>query len=145
MRARTWIPVVAIAAAAALVMPGVQAGGRPLDATLTGAAEVPGPGDPDGSGTAALTLNQGRGEICFEIAYNNIGTAQASHIHAAPAGVEGGVVVGLFTTPTESPASGCVEADPALIKDIRQNPEEYYVNVHTAEFGGGAIRGQLSK
>ena len=43
------------------------AGGRPLSATLTGAAEVPGPGDPDGSGTAHLTLNQGQGEICFTI------------------------------------------------------------------------------
>jgi hypothetical protein len=26
--------------------------------------------------------------------------------------------------------SGCVDADPALIKDIRQNPTTYYVNVH---------------
>src|SRR5688572_17775666 len=37
-------------------------GGRPFTATLTGAAEVPGPGDPDGSGTATLRFNPGLGE-----------------------------------------------------------------------------------
>ncbi|MCA1850177.1 MAG: CHRD domain-containing protein, partial [Acidobacteria bacterium] len=41
-------------------------GGRRLTATLTGAAEVPGPGDPDGTGTAVITLNQGQNEVCFE-------------------------------------------------------------------------------
>jgi hypothetical protein len=35
--------------------------------------------------------------------------------------------------------------DPELIKDIRQNPSSYYVNLHTAEFPIGVIRGQLSK
>lgn len=39
-------------------------GGRRLSTTLTGAAEVPGPGDPDGSGTATLRLNPGQEEIC---------------------------------------------------------------------------------
>lgn len=144
MRARKWIPLVAVAAVVALVAPGVQAGGRPLDATLTGAAET-GPGDPDGSGTADLTLNQGRGEICFEIAFSDIETPTAAHIHEAPAGVAGDVVVPLFTHPTASPAIGCVDADAALIKDIRQNPAEYYVNVHNTPFPGGALRGQLSK
>ena len=42
--------------------------------------------------------------------------------------------------------SGCATGvDEDLIKDIRQNPENYYVNVHTGPFQGGAIRGQLSK
>ena len=36
-----------------------EQGGRRLTATLAGAAEVPGPGDPDGAGTAVITLNQG--------------------------------------------------------------------------------------
>lgn len=119
-------------------------GGRPLAATLTGAAEVPGPGDPDGSGEAHLTLNQGRGLICFQLNVADIAPATAAHIHAGAAGVAGPVVVGL-TPPTGGSSSGCVSADPDLIKAIRQNPEEYYVNVHNAQFPPGAIRGQLSK
>jgi hypothetical protein len=43
------------------------------------------------------------------------------------------------------PLQGCVTADKDLIKDIRQNPENYYVNVHNAAFPGGAVRGQLEK
>ena len=37
-----------------------QPGGLPITITLTGAAEVPGPGDPDGTGTVRLTLNPGK-------------------------------------------------------------------------------------
>ena len=119
-------------------------GGRPLATTLTGAAEVPGPGDPDGSGTASIRLNPGQGEVCFELAVSGIAPATAAHIHVGPAGVAGPVVVGL-APPTSGTSSGCVSADPALIKAIIQNPEQYYVNVHNAEFPAGAVRGQLSK
>lgn len=121
-----------------------QDGGRKLTATLTGAAEVPGPGDPDGSGTASIRLNQGQGEVCFELTVSNIAPATAAHIHEGAADVAGPVVVGL-TAPTSGTSSGCVSASEDLIKRIRQNPENFYVNVHNAEFPAGAVRGQLSK
>ena len=38
-----------------------------------------------------------------------------------------------------------VDADRDLIRDNRKNPASYYVNVHTTEYPGGAIRDQLSK
>ena len=127
-----------------------QDGGRPLSTALTGAEEVPGPGDPNATGQADLRLNQGKERVCFDIEWADIdGTVFAGHIHVAPAGVAGPIVVGLFEGPLPGTAavSGCVEdVDPALVKAIRKDPEAYYVNVHsTPGFEAGAVRGQLSK
>ena len=119
------------------------AGGRPLSATLTGAAEVPDPGDPDGSGFAKVTLNSGTGEVCFDITVEDVEPILAAHIHAAPAGVPGGIVVN-FDVPNNG-LSGCVTADRDLIKQIKKSPADYYVNVHNADFPAGALRGQLGK
>jgi hypothetical protein len=126
---------------------GVQFSGRPFEVTLTGAAEVPGPGDPDGTGTARLRLNQGQGTISFEISVANITLpASGAHIHVGTATQFGPVVVGLTPPDASGHSSGVVNVDRALIKAIRQNPENYYVNVHTLPlYGAGAIRGQLSK
>ena len=121
-----------------------EQGGRRLTATLTGAAEVPGPGDTDGGGTAVITLNQGQNEVCFELTVTNIAAATAAHIHSGAAGAAGPVVVTL-TPPTEGSSKGCVSATADQIKEIRQNPGNYYVNVHNADFPDGAVRGQLSK
>ncbi|MGI8835479.1 MAG: CHRD domain-containing protein [Pyrinomonadaceae bacterium] len=119
-------------------------GGRPLTATLTGAAEVPGPGDADGTGTAKITLNHGQGQICYELTVSNIGTANAAHIHVGGPTVAGGVVVGL-AAPADGSSDGCVDLDKAKIKEIMDNPGNYYINVHNTEFPDGAVRGQLSK
>jgi hypothetical protein len=118
--------------------------GRPLNATLSGAEEVPGPGDADGSGTALITLNQGQGQVCWELAASDIMTPTAAHIHVGVFGVAGPVVVAL-SPPEDGSSTGCTSVDPELIKQIRQNPEVYYVNIHTSDFPSGALRGQLGK
>ena len=71
--------------------------------------------------------------------------AMGVHIHKAPAGANGPIVVGLLPAgkPTAPTESGCVAADRMLILQIMRDPEAYYVNVHTTQFPGGAIRGQL--
>ncbi|HSL46218.1 MAG TPA: CHRD domain-containing protein [Anaerolineales bacterium] len=133
-----------------LALPGaVSAGGRPFSTTLTGEAEVtvegvPNQGDLDGIGTAHLALNQGQGEICYELTVSGIAPAAAAHIHVGASTTTGPVVVPL-EPPTDGSSSACASVDRELIKAIRQNPENYYVNVHNADFPGGALRGQLSK
>lgn len=121
-------------------------GGRPFVVPMTGAEEAPGPGDPDGSGTAWFTLNQGQGEICFALVVEDIILPSiGAHIHVAPAGSPGPVVVPLTAPDATGQSSGCVAVDAELIKAIRQAPWAYYVNVHTTDFPGGAVRGQLAK
>jgi hypothetical protein len=138
--------LVALAAASisALAVAVALAGsGAPRVTTLSGAEEVP-PADPDGTGFASITLNVGQAKVCWELSVSNIAPATAAHIHAAPAGVNGPVVVPL-SPPTTGSSSGCKEnVDPALIQAIVDHPEQYYVNVHNADFPGGAVRGQLS-
>lgn len=135
-----------IAAACVLTLGALAAdGGRPFATTLLGVNEVPGPGDPDGSGTARITLGPGQGQVCSELTVSGIAPATAAHIHVGPVGVAGPVVVPLLP-PTGGTSSGCVTGvDPNLIKAIKKTPSEYYVNVHNAEFPAGALRGQLSK
>ncbi len=122
---------------------GADQGGRQLATALTGEEEVPGPGDLDGSGFATVTVNPGQGVLCYELSVSGIAPATAAHIHEAPPGEAGDVVVGL-EPPTDGSSSGCVEVDRALAKAILKNPENYYVNVHNEEFPLGALRGQLS-
>jgi len=135
---------VALVGAAAIAAP-VAEGGRPFSTSLTGAAEVPGPGDADGAGTAKITVNLGQRRICYELTVRNIAPATAAHIHLGAVGVAGGVVVGL-SAPTGGSSQGCVEnVDGDLIKAIIQTPQNYYVNVHNSAFQAGAVRGQLGK
>jgi hypothetical protein len=121
-----------------------------LQATLTGPAEVPGPGDADATGFARIRINVKKQSVCFLIVVKDVALpATAAHIHAGAAGVAGDVVVTLGA-PTEvgtsgfGLATGCVrDQDRALLKAIRTSPGDYYVNVHNGDFPGGALRGQL--
>ena len=116
-----------------------------LRATLTGAA-VPGGGDPDGSGTVGVSIRPLTGSVVFFFTVYGIAEpATAAHIHSGAAGTTGPI---LFTL--ETPHANGVEAgpgsfaaDPTLTQDMVAHPGNYYIDVHNAEFPGGALRGQL--
>jgi hypothetical protein len=133
-----------VALALLLATSALAAGGAPRVATLSGANEVPA-ADPDGSGSADITLNVGQATVCWELSVANILLpATAAHIHRAPVGVNGPVVVPLGAPDATGHSSGCRTADPALIQAIIDFPAAYYVNVHNTTYPGGAVRGQLS-
>ena len=111
-----------------------------LSTELTGEQEVPGPGDPDGSGQATVIVVP-PDTICYVVTAQGIEPATAAHIHEAPAG-EAGPVVAPLEAPTYGASGGCFE-DPALVSGLQAEPEDYYVNVHNEEYPQGAIRGQL--
>jgi hypothetical protein len=109
-------------------------------AQLTGAAEVPGPGDPDGTGVAVITI--AGTTVHYMIQTQNIGGVVAAHIHRGTADVAGPAVV---TFDPNMLASGSAPGiAQSLIDEIVANPGGFYVNVHTAEYPAGAVRGQLA-
>jgi hypothetical protein len=124
--------------AAALASP--QASYGPLQ--LTGADEIPGPGDEDGSGVANVFL-ESDGSICYDfVGIDGIDTPTAAHIHEGGASEAGPVVLPL-ETPVEGSLDDCIEGQGELITRIAENPAGFYINVHNAEFPDGALRGQL--
>jgi hypothetical protein len=149
MRIRFALLIVGLAVALGAVSPAsAGTGGRPLSTTLTGAEEFPDPGDPDATGQANLKLNQGKERVCFDVSWAGIdGTVFAGHIHVGEPGVAGPIVVTLFTgsfAGTDAVIDCVTDVDRSLIKAIRKDPSDYYVNVHsTPNFPGGAVRGQL--
>lgn len=102
--------------------------------------------DPDGSGTAVLLLDPRTDALCWQIFTTDIGPAFASDISLGPHGRTGPVVVPLSPVPELRPnfgrAYGCA-INGTAVDAILANSHAHYVNVHTAAFPSGAIRGQL--
>jgi hypothetical protein len=116
-----------------------------LDPNLTGEQEVPGPGDPNGSGDANVIVY--RTKVCYALLAEDIRLPTAAHIHEGRRGVAGPVVVELNTPTRVADAvylsGGCERISRALSRDLRTDPTHYYVNVHNNRYPEGAIRGQL--
>lgn len=113
-------------------------------ADLSGDAEVPGPGDPDGTGTGSLDWNEELGQFCYALAVENIGAATAAHLHRGAAG-EAGPPVLTLAAPGAGGSDGCVDAGAGLRREIGTNPAGFYFNIHNEEYPAGAIRGQLER
>src|SRR5690242_15204884 len=118
--------------------------GTGFTAKLTGGVEVPA-GDPNATGTALFRLNPSEGLVCFHVVVTGESLPiVAMHIHQAPAGTAGPVVIPLITPTANGSAQeskGCVAADVSLIRQIIASPAQFYVNVHTKAFPAGAARG----
>jgi len=110
-----------------------------LGAKLTGKHEVP-TGSPVGHGIVNLNLKAGSGKVCWTFEIVGLPKPKFAHIHKAPAGKAGPIVVALGRT---YKAKGCTSAPKNTIEAIESNPNAYYFNVHTAKYPNGAIRGQL--
>ena len=149
MRRRSLLPLLGALFGSALLLVALSgvtfAAETVLEADLAGDEEVP-PGDTDGSGTATITVDPQAGTLCWDITVENIEPATASHIHIGGPGVAGDVVVPLDVDGFEGSSEGCIEPmeDAQVLQDIVDDPAGYYVNVHTDDFPGGAVRGQLA-
>jgi len=115
-------------------------------AFLSGANE-PTPVATAAQGFAHFTL-VGSDTLIYRITLSNIDSARLAHIHAGPAGVNGGVMVNLYVPPLPATGlafSGTLIEDTVVVVDsvlTRMRNGTAYVNVHTVANPGGAIRGQ---
>src|SRR6266540_4563028 len=100
--------------------------------------------------TQIKVRNDGTIEFKTQILNKNHETFVAGHIHQAPVGVAGPIVVPLFVSPTPPTSARHIKQSGVATPNagttgagLCQNPSAYYVNYHTTAFPGGAIRGQL--
>src|SRR5688572_10838387 len=127
------------------IVPAVH--GQTLGAVLTGAAEVPPNANP-GFGNATVTFDAGHQNISVTITVHNLGSPINNfHIHEAPPGTNGPVVVnliGLGGTFVNGTMTGIFPIAADVAQRMLQNPANFYVNVHTVALPGGAVRGSLA-
>jgi hypothetical protein len=120
-----------------------------LVTSLTGAEEVPGPADQHGTGQAWVTVDGSK--VCWKVTWSGLSSNPAigSHIHFGAKSVAGNIVVPFFGDARKASGKGVDQScttvqDVAVLNGLRNNPQNYYVNVHTKQFPKGAIRGQLA-
>ena len=149
MRIRFGPPIIlalVLGLVASLALAGmVAAAETTLTATLAGVTEGDNPGDPDGTGTASVVIDPAAGTACWNLTATGIEPVTQSHIHVGAAGVSGDVVVPLDVDGFEGTSEGCTsDVDAAVLQAVLDDTAGHYVNLHTADFPPGAIRGQLA-
>ncbi len=141
---------------------GVESKDRRFRAQLTGYGEVPAIST-EASGSFTATLNRDETMLTYELTYSGLeSNFTFSHIHLGQEDVNGGVIAFLAGGPLPVPglregtATGVITAaniiGPAgqgiapmefdeLVRALRAGV--VYANIHTVQFPGGEIRGQL--
>ena len=114
-----------------------------LAVTLTPLQVVAGPADPDATGTAEVLVQPNQGRLCWDLYVRYTDPIVGVHIHRAAAGLVGPPVVALTTPAADGHSQGCTAVDETLARQISTQAHEFYVNIHTAAFPDGAVRGQL--
>jgi CHRD domain-containing protein len=155
---------IAALAASMLPVPAAHSQTERFSATLIGAEEVP-PINTAGTGNFEMTIQPGA--ITFSLTFSDLSSPLAvAHLHFAPTKVNGGVMIFLCggggqpdcPATTEGTITGTITAanvtgpaaqgiaagdlDSAL-EAVRDGLS--YANMHTANFGGGEIRGQVRR
>lgn len=114
-----------------------------LQLSLNGSSNVP-VGDPDGSGSARISIEEASNTICIVLSTTNLSPIDLAHIHRGGAGQVGPVVVPV-DPPDRNPNDDCKLVNNALLQEIRSDPDAFYIDVHSTEYPRGAIRGQLPR
>lgn len=109
-------------------------------ADLSGSSEVP-PTDSAGKGMGDVTLDTDTKKLTWTVTSSDLsGDVTAAHFHGpAAAGENAGPVVDI----SSNLASGSADLTDEQIADLQAG--KWYLNIHTAKFPDGEIRGQVEK
>jgi hypothetical protein len=125
-----------------IVNPGGEIRGQIVGslAVMDGRQEVP-PNASPACGCAFLSLDRATARLGFDIRYFGLTAAEtAAHFHGfAPTGVNAGVLLAL---PAVNPKRGVWAFGVANLLALLD--QRTYINIHTATFPGGEIRGQTN-
>jgi hypothetical protein len=143
-----------LATAVLCLMAGAALAQTTYTCNLTGTSEVPANASP-ATGTATVVLNAAQTQLDVSVSFSGLTSAYtASHIHGpAPVGVNAAVKWGFVGLPAgwvfgPGSTSGTLShfiATPVTATDVTNlNNGQFYVNIHSQNFPGGEIRGQLT-
>ncbi|MGH8993862.1 MAG: CHRD domain-containing protein [Acidimicrobiia bacterium] len=122
--------------------PPAQAKTASYTATLSPDEEVPNKGPAGASGTAKVDINTETNQVCYELSPSGLSEQPtAGHIHTGAKGASGPVYID-FNVPANG-LKNCVTSDATKVGTVISNPGGHYVNIHTASYQAGAIRGQM--
>ena len=122
-----------------------QAASKNFIAVLNGGQETP-PNPSDAFGVGFFTFDTKTGQLCYRVTFSRLGGGQevAAHIHGpAVPGQMANVLVTIAET--GSPKNNCITPDATTLKTLKKDlPKSMtYFNIHSAQFPGGEIRGQI--
>lgn len=147
-----------LASAAAMLLAPLPAAAALLSfsATLTGSQEVP-PNASAATATATILVDTVAQTLLVNESFSGLsGPATASHLHTAPPGVAGPIILPFAVVPSATSgsfsdtltAADLINQGTSGISTFAQLLDRIeagntYVNIHTANFPGGEIRGQV--
>jgi hypothetical protein len=138
-----------------------------FEATLTGEAEIAtnedtgavidtGVGELGATADAFVRVDALRGVIDYELDFSDVtgpfAEAPGFHIHVGEADENGPIVVFLATGGEVAAAEGQVLSgtfteddlpEDSTFRELLDDPEGYYLNLHSEDFPAGAVRAQL--
>src|SRR5438309_1429274 len=111
-----------------------------LRAWLNGAQEVP-PVATAATGSATVTYDTVTRQLSWNVSYGSLSSAISdAHFHGpTPAGFDAGITVQMTAGP--SPIIGSATISPTQATQLLSG--QWYVNLHSNNFSGGEIRGQV--
>ncbi len=124
----------------------------PLASLDSGDQEIPsadGKATGHPTGHAVAFLHPGPASLHYAISWSGLTAPTAAHLHRASVGSDGPVVLPLFAAAAGLPtnitgvAGRVTGVQAALLSQVNTDPSHFYTNLHTAQFPGGAVRGQL--
>jgi len=144
MRASGWRA--ALVAGLLVAMPAAPAGAartKTFFAILSSAQETP-PTTSNGIGAGLFTFDEGSKMLCYAVSYSRLDDNETgAHIHGPAAALSPDPAPILFTLVAGNPKNGCVGPIVSGKQKKQLKQGLFYVNVHSAKFLGGEIRGQL--